>query len=790
VVPKNIASLKNLEMLSLSNNRLESLGPWVRKLTRLTYFNLSKNSLNVLIEDLRHLKFLETLLIQENKFEKLPLFFHEFTKLKELGLDWFLFLSPSLEKTVVQKDRDPIFNNLMFFLKKKVEDVTLPEFLSEFSEKKNCQMDPIFKLLNRSFLYKCASNNNLGVLSVILKKTPHLMNELNEEGYSLFAYTLLNKMPFLPDLLLQFNCDLTRGFGAYNSPLNLAISMLNCDLCIQMLKNGQPPNIVDNEGNTPLHLLFDGRFSQMPSHKAKEICHLLMEAGLYPNIENKAKFTALHLAIKTDQLMAIEWALKYNQRKRNKKKEYSMNLFDFDKKFGAFYFTAAHYAVFLGKGTIIELMAQFPEEVDLFERCKTGKSPRQVAYKSISLIKICIKCEKTWLKNKILQNLNQRSNINKIPEGIMVNQMLENKLINFERPKARSEFHKNTIKLNGCFKDKIEVDEMDESPLKVGSRSILTVKTIDKAPNDIARINERSFESNELEECLKVQNQILLNIQYKTIELEHLEKIFKNLMGFLNNQDLLYSDKLITFFFIRLFQYKINLWTQKFTSKILPYSIFLINTFFNSPIKPNLFKKRVQILQKYLLTYAGNLIKELNKEKETGNDYGETQNQLLFMEFIRICLDSSQNGCDPSFSYEKLWNKNCSVISKYELYHAHKYLNHLKKAMKSSKTSMLMMKEQNTKTEKEIEKPVVSNDNPPDNPNLKNLYYNGKKVCVAMPKNQLQATDEEMIIETTRRCSLKAYYFPSKQDFSPFQTKEKGGLQKLEFCTHNKNFKT
>ena len=1013
VIPKNIACLKNLEMLSISNNRLESIGAYVRKLVHLTYLNLAKNCITTLIDDLRQLKSLETLLLQENRFDKLPLYLHEFTKLKELGLDWFLFLTPSLEKTVVQREKDPVFNNIMFYLKRKVGDVTIQEFLLEFSTKKNCQMDPIYKLLNRTYLYKCAANNNLGILSVILKKTPHLMNEINDEGYSLFGHALLNKLPFIPDMLLQMNCDLSKGYGNHNSALNLAICALNYEVCLTLLKQGQNPNIADYEGNTPLHLLFDGRFSQIPIQKAKEICSLLLEAGIHPNTENKTKFTAIHLAIKSDQTLAIEWALKYNRKQRNKFKEIPPQaLFDFDKKFGAFYFTSAHYAVFLGKGTIFELMAKYPDEVDLFERCKTGKTPKQVAYKSLSLIKMCTKCEKAWVKSKILNKIEQHSNINKIPEGIMVNQMLDqNKLGNFERPKARSEFHKNENNAKWqkeSIIDRTEIDDFEESPMKVGSRSILQVKTIEKAPNDIARINNRNLENNEFEECLKFQNQILLNIQYKSIELQQLEQILKNMMGFLKCQENFFSDRLAVFFYIRLFQYKLNLWTQKFNSKILPYSIFLINTFFNSPTKPLLFHKIVHTLQKCLVNYVESLLKDSTSQDKIPENDAESQNQHLLSEFVRTCLDGSQNTCDPNFSYEKFFVKTNSSMSNYELFHAHKYLILLRNALKKSKNnlqadavktttekeaknkvlplvkkttgfflnkkpdntskiqvdtsasdppkqsskqmmkspnnvqqanekiinnvrSITPMKEtQNTNTnmttlldknngrsitpmketqnnkptknadqmttplkgnqnnekttsienkqkdakmttpiqtqnfaniksanetqnnsntkdtdkmttpikgnqnnmkttsienqnnvkiqtqtnsnfttpnetqnnaqmtiplESKINQKIIQNnikmitpikpnksmiidEHKNENPNLKNFCFNGKNVCMAMTKNILPPNEEEMmVIETTRRCSLKAYYFPSKQDFSPFQTKDKGGLK-------------
>ena len=776
VIPKNITTLNNLEMFSISNNRLDSLGSWLRKMTHLTYLNLSRNNIISLTEDFRFLKNLETLLIQENRFEKLPTCFHEMTKLKELGLDWFLFMNPSLEKTVIQRDKDPIFNNLMLLLRKKLLDFTFIEFISEFSEKNQSQ-EPFSLLLNKKTLFKCANNNNLGVLNILLKKNPNLINENNDDGLSLFTYSLINKNTFIPDILLDMNFPLNKGFGKYNSPLNLAISFLNIDIVIRLIKSGHSPCIGDYEGNTALHLLFDARFSQIPSQKAKEIMFLLLETGMSPNMENKAKFTPIHLAIKTDQYQAVEWALKYNHMKRGRN-ESICNLFDFDKKFGNFYFTAAHYAVFLANNPIIELFSQYPDEVDYFEKCKTGKTPRQVAYKSLANIKLALKCEKRFIKLKILNNLSNNTNINKIPEGITVNQMLKAK--GFERPKALSEFHKNAPKKHSTkeisFKVKTaELDDMDESPMQYGSRIAFKVKTKDKLANDISvmdqKVTEFSTES-ELEEFLKIQNQILLKMQYKTVDTNTIEEIFENLSKTLRNNEIIFSDKIESLLYAKMFQYKLNLWVQKFSSKILPYSIFLINTFFNSPIKPGLYKKRVQTLQKYLINFAESLLKESNKEK-IQNDQ-TIQNQLLFNEIIRTCLDTPQNIHDSSFSFEKFLHKSNSSLSNYEVFQAHKHLSMLKTIKKAIKT--LPLKVISVKTT------LITSEILKHSPPLQNIYHNGNKVCVGgnlkNTKKLLGITEEEMtILETTRRSSLKAYYFPSKQDFSPFQTKEKGGIK-------------
>jgi len=78
----------------------------------------------------------------------------------------------------------------------------------------------------------------------------------------------------------------------------LAIVRLNIQIIKSLINKGADLKKVDNEGNTPLHLVMN-IFSKNP-----EICSKVLEMvvenlnGVMLNRKNKDNFTALHVAVK------------------------------------------------------------------------------------------------------------------------------------------------------------------------------------------------------------------------------------------------------------------------------------------------------------------------------------------------------------------------------------------------------------------------------------------------------------------------------------------------------------
>lgn len=87
-----------------------------------------------------------------------------------------------------------------------------------------------------------------------------------------------------------------KGGGKLGSPLHIALTKMETEIIVELLMKGANPSITDDEGNTPLHLLFC-IFSRCPK-KAQKIAEILIEYGADPNSKNIEKWNPLHLAVR------------------------------------------------------------------------------------------------------------------------------------------------------------------------------------------------------------------------------------------------------------------------------------------------------------------------------------------------------------------------------------------------------------------------------------------------------------------------------------------------------------
>ncbi len=84
------------------------------------------------------------------------------------------------------------------------------------------------------------------------------------------------------------------GGGVYGSALHLAIVRTNLLLADMMIKRGADVNIVDSDGNSPLHFIMNV-FSKCET-KYKAIAECLVLSGAKPNSKNNELWTPLHIA--------------------------------------------------------------------------------------------------------------------------------------------------------------------------------------------------------------------------------------------------------------------------------------------------------------------------------------------------------------------------------------------------------------------------------------------------------------------------------------------------------------
>lgn len=82
-------------------------------------------------------------------------------------------------------------------------------------------------------------------------------------------------------ILIESGADVNVGGGIYGSALHLAVVRTNRLLTDMMIKRGAEVNVVDHDGNTPLHFILNV-FSKSET-KYKAIAEMLVMSGAKPN---------------------------------------------------------------------------------------------------------------------------------------------------------------------------------------------------------------------------------------------------------------------------------------------------------------------------------------------------------------------------------------------------------------------------------------------------------------------------------------------------------------------------
>ncbi len=82
-------------------------------------------------------------------------------------------------------------------------------------------------------------------------------------------------------------------------------------MVVDILKRGADPNVIDIEGNTPLHQVMKV-FSKKAARSAM-IAEHLVRRGAKPDVKNEDLWAPIHLATKNAQVDALRWVLEINQ---------------------------------------------------------------------------------------------------------------------------------------------------------------------------------------------------------------------------------------------------------------------------------------------------------------------------------------------------------------------------------------------------------------------------------------------------------------------------------------------
>ena len=90
------------------------------------------------------------------------------------------------------------------------------------------------------------------MLQALLEENANL-NLLDKEQLTPLCLTIREGNAQCAHMLLVAGADVNVGGGLFGSPLHMAVSKSEVWMVVDMLKRGADPNIVDAEGNTPLH---------------------------------------------------------------------------------------------------------------------------------------------------------------------------------------------------------------------------------------------------------------------------------------------------------------------------------------------------------------------------------------------------------------------------------------------------------------------------------------------------------------------------------------------------------
>lgn len=320
----DIDKLTNIEFLSISNNFLTNLPQNFAKMKNLKVLNIGKNLLKD-ISPVCSIKSLEILYIYGNSFTEIPIALKNLENIKEFALEWWKYTEPAINPVIKKPQNNRIFEKLFSFLgNKTTKNVDFFEFLRFFSTEKLDFQQKDAK--GRTFLHNAALYEELGVLTAISSKNPKLLNLLDKDSQSPLTLSILEEKFRSVELLIDLGSDCLIGGGIFGSSLHLAVSKLNVKIVgklIEKLNNGGNNRKInqDYDKNSPFHILFS-IFAKNPENSEK-IARKLMNFGLDPNLKNKEMYTALHIAVKKNQVLGIKFALEYNCNLERKKRENS-----------------------------------------------------------------------------------------------------------------------------------------------------------------------------------------------------------------------------------------------------------------------------------------------------------------------------------------------------------------------------------------------------------------------------------------------------------------------------------
>jgi len=199
------------------------------------------------------------------------------------------------------------------------------------------------------------------------------------------------------------------------------------------------------------------------NYNATFIAHELLDFGANPNLQNREKWTPLHLAARKRSLTAVKWLLGYNF--EVEEIHGRDEIFKINKKGGPYNWTPLHIAAYSNTPEIVQALAEAGANV--FKRSLFGYCPKNGINKYGLTIKLCQKYERQWVKKHAfsvkLKSMEEVAHSN-------LKEMVENKYV---RMASKNKFGEPTdmkkSRLNGSRISKRKTDSIP-SILSIGGQ--------------------------------------------------------------------------------------------------------------------------------------------------------------------------------------------------------------------------------------------------------------------------------------------------------------------------------
>ena len=207
------------------------------------------------------------------------------------------------------------------------------------------------------------------------------MNSVDRDFSTPIVLALKNKRINIVKMLLDYpKTCLKQSSMKYGTPLHVAVANHEFKLALKILRmtkdlkdygNFHEINRQDEEGNTVLHLVMRN-FNVEPLTTAK-LASSLIKKGCSLKALNGNQLTPMHVGLYYAQNEAIKFALCHNYQTRRMGNKQSTSLFDFQEQQGKLKFSPLHYAVYQNNFTLLMMILNSEEELDLFLEDAEGR---------------------------------------------------------------------------------------------------------------------------------------------------------------------------------------------------------------------------------------------------------------------------------------------------------------------------------------------------------------------------------------------------------------------------------